>query len=214
MHLLLTDRLTCPRCGPEFGLILMAVDVSDRRVTEGRLGCFNCREEYPIEGGVGDLRPPPREPILAERGSPPLDDPEAALRLAALLGVQEGPGHLFMMGSVAAQAERVAAMIEDIEVIAIHPGIEPGGDLSDVSRLRIGSRIPLQSFSMRGVALEGEPALALIDEGARILAPGARLVLIGAPPDTGDRLEAEGMELLLVTDRTIVARESLSRPRK
>ena len=46
MHILLTDVVTCPRCGPEFGLILLADRFEERRVMQGRLGCPNCREEY------------------------------------------------------------------------------------------------------------------------------------------------------------------------
>ena len=63
MHLLLTDRLTCPRCGPEFGLVLLADRLEDRRVLEGALGCPNCRDRYPVRDGFGDLRPPPRTDI-------------------------------------------------------------------------------------------------------------------------------------------------------
>ena len=56
MHLLLTDRLTCPRCGPSFGLILLADRMNDRRVVDGVLGCPNCRDGFPVRDGFGDLR--------------------------------------------------------------------------------------------------------------------------------------------------------------
>ncbi len=36
MHLLLTDRLTCPRCGPDHGLILLAREIVDR-LFDGRV---------------------------------------------------------------------------------------------------------------------------------------------------------------------------------
>lgn len=51
MHLLLTDILSCPRCGPEFGLILLADRIEARRVLAGILGCANCRSKYPIREG-------------------------------------------------------------------------------------------------------------------------------------------------------------------
>ncbi|TVP59224.1 MAG: hypothetical protein EA351_01940 [Gemmatimonadales bacterium] len=204
MHLLLTDRLACPRCGPEFGLILMAGDVRDRRVFEGHLGCFNCREEYPVDGGIADLRPPPRGRIDEASALPP-DDPERALRLAALLGVREGPGHLLVMGEPAAQAERVAAIVEAIEVVAVHPGFEGTDEVGGVSRVRVGNVLPLQSYAMRGVALEGAFVTSHLEEGLRVLSPGARLVLMGAPNGTLEALEARGLELLLATDRALVA---------
>jgi uncharacterized protein YbaR (Trm112 family) len=116
VHILVTDRLVCVRCGPGFGLILLADELEERRVVEGVLGCPNCRERYPVERGFGDLRRSPR----AEEDSaepPGDDDPEGALRLAALLGVREGPGLLLLSGSSVRFAERLAAMIENIEVV-------------------------------------------------------------------------------------------------
>ncbi len=182
----------------------MAGDVRDRRVFEGYLGCFNCREEYPVDAGIADLRPPPRAPIGASPGLP-ADDPEKALRLAALLGVREGPGHLLVMGEPAAQAERVAAMVESIEVVAVHPGFEGTDEVAGVSRIRVGNVLPLQSYAMRGVALEGAFVTSHLDEGLRVIPPGARLVLLGAPEGTRETLEARGLELLLATDRALVA---------
>ena len=58
MHIVLTDVLTCPRCGPSFPLILLANRVENRRVLDGVLGCANCREKYPVQDGLGKLRVP------------------------------------------------------------------------------------------------------------------------------------------------------------
>jgi uncharacterized protein YbaR (Trm112 family) len=204
MHLLLTDRLTCPRCGPHFSLVLMADDLADRRVREGKLGCFNCREEYPVRKGVGDLRPPPRDPPPSPEGSPE-DDAEGALRLAAFLGVKEGPGHLLLVGECAAHAERLAAMIEEIEVVAVHPGLEGREEIEGVSRIRMGPRIPLQQYATRGVALEGDAVGIYLDEALRVLGPQGRIVLFGADPDPSVRLEEAGLEVLLRTERVLVA---------
>ena len=68
MNVALTDHLVCPRCGPPFGLVLLARDVRDRRVREGEFGCPNCRDRFPVEGGFGDLRPPPRAVVGAGGG--------------------------------------------------------------------------------------------------------------------------------------------------
>ena len=182
----------------------MAADVRERRVLEGRLGCFNCREEYPVERGMADLRPPPRT-AGSEGDELPPDDPEAALRLAALLGVREGPGHLLVMGDPAGQAERVAAMVESIEVVAVHPGLDAVEEIPGVSRLRVGNVLPLQSYAMRGTALAGRFVGSHFDEALRVTAPGARLVLLEAPEGTREALEERGMDLLLATDRALVA---------
>src|SRR5690606_8442394 len=52
MHIVLTDLLTCPRCGPAHGLILVADGLAERRVLDGALGCANCREKYEIRDGA------------------------------------------------------------------------------------------------------------------------------------------------------------------
>src|SRR5512133_2993550 len=98
MHILLTDLSTCPRCGPEYGLILLVEDIEDRRVVRGSLGCPNCRERYAITDGVGDFR-------LGEEvalGAPVAA--EAVVRLVALAGVTSPPGHLLLVGPAAAHA--------------------------------------------------------------------------------------------------------------
>jgi uncharacterized protein YbaR (Trm112 family) len=63
VNLLLTDRLACPRCGPGFGLILLADRLEQRRVHQGTLGCPNCRDSFTVRGGFADLRAPPRGPL-------------------------------------------------------------------------------------------------------------------------------------------------------
>ena len=69
MNVTLTDHLVCPRCGPPFGLVLLARDVRERRVLEGEFGCPNCRDRFPVEKGFGDLRPPPRGVGAGEGGA-------------------------------------------------------------------------------------------------------------------------------------------------
>lgn len=199
----LTDRLACPRCGPGFGLILLADEVREGRVLEGRLGCANCREHYPVRGGYADLRPPPRRGET-EGGGPGEDDAEAALRLAAFLGVREGPGILLLVGTPARSAPRLAEMIEGIEVVAAHPGLRGAPESAGVSRAALGDRLPFHSGSLRGVALDGREAARRRGEALRVLAPGARLVVADPEPDSVPELEAAGLELLLVTAKAVV----------
>ncbi len=99
MHILLTDVLVCPRCGPAFGLILLADRIEDRRVQTGRLGCPNCREQCEIEAGVVDMTagaevadgPPPEATLSVV--------PDAGVRMAALLGIPQGPAYVLLAGS-------------------------------------------------------------------------------------------------------------------
>ncbi len=204
MHLLVTDRLACVRCGPAFGLILLADEMEERRVLEGALGCANCRERYPVRGGFGDLRPPPRE----KESGPPAPEPaspEDTLRMAAMLGVSEGPGLLLLAGGPVAHAAGLAAMIDDIEVVALHPGLRDAPEEAGVSRITADHRWPFYTGSLRGVALEGSQVDRWLDEAVRVLGPAARVVVRDPVEGLNQRLEAAGLQVILETRRVVVA---------
>ncbi|HSG46852.1 MAG TPA: hypothetical protein VLA43_03440, partial [Longimicrobiales bacterium] len=149
MHILMTDRLTCPRCGPAFGLILRSDRLVDRRTLDGGLGCPNCREVYPITAGAGDLRPPPRGPVPpATLEEPVFRDVEVA---HALLGVVEGPGELALLGEAARFAPALAERIPDLELAAVHPATFLWEEAPGISRMVAGPRLPFADRKFRGV---------------------------------------------------------------
>jgi uncharacterized protein YbaR (Trm112 family) len=203
MHILLTDALRCPRCGPEFGLILLADRMDDRRVLEGRLGCANCREAYPIRGGGLDLRVPGGErlPEAGDSGA----DTEAALRLAALLGLSEPRGSVLLVGAGAELAGEVAALVPGAEVVDLSGAPAEGEERPGVNRVAAGMPFPFASGSLGGVALTGRPDPVLVDEGARVVAPGGRMVVEGAPEGAAGLLQGRGLRLLLEQEGTLVA---------
>ncbi|NLG61662.1 MAG: Trm112 family protein [Candidatus Cloacimonetes bacterium] len=198
MYLLLTDILTCPRCGPEFGLILLADRIEERRVLSGRLGCANCREQYAVEDGFGVLgsgwSSEPRQP-----------DDEAVVRMAALLGITEGPGFVLLVGDAAVHAEALAGLVPNLEVIAASDTAAAWQERAGVSRIGIGRNLPFPARSLRGVVLTGDAASELLEQSARSLAPMARLVLEDAPEDAAQRLETEGLRILAQQGDTVVA---------
>ncbi len=201
MHILLTDLLTCPRCGPGFGLVVLAERLEDRRVREGRLGCANCRESYPIEEGVADLRyPPGAAPAAVEARNP---EGEEALRLAALLGGGEAAGTVLLLGVPGGTAAGVARLLPGTQVAASAGEGEARDD--GVSRARIGVRIPFRDRSLRGVALGAGADPTLLEEAVRTLAPGARLVWDPAPPGAAAELAGQGLGVLLEQDGVVVA---------
>jgi uncharacterized protein YbaR (Trm112 family) len=219
VHLLVTDRLACPRCGPGFGLILLSDRVRDRRVLEGAFGCANCRERYPVQEGFADLRPHPGGAAGGavggeDPGAPPLlpDDAEGALRLAAMLGVTEGPATLLLAGAPARHAERLAAMLDGVEVVALHPGLRDLPETPGVSRGMAGLPLPFFDATFRGVAADEGWAESGLEELRRVTAPGARMVLgLPDPEEAGgarraavERGSQAGREVLLETDRTLV----------
>ncbi len=206
MHLLLTDRLACPRCGPEFGLILLAHDVRAQRVHRGELGCPNCRQTYPVEGGVADLRSPPRGPLPP---SLPLDgapDPEETVRVASFLGVTEGPGTLLLKGPAAGHAPALSRLIPGVEVVADHPGLGGEEEREGVSRIVSGARLPFFDGTFRGGCLSGRWADRDLEELARVVAPPGRVVAMGGAEGAGDNLAAMGLEILANEGGVVVAR--------
>ncbi|NIP81166.1 MAG: hypothetical protein GWM90_18890, partial [Gemmatimonadetes bacterium] len=141
MDVSLSDLVTCPRCGPTYGLVLLPHDVAERRVSEGVLGCANCRERYPIAGGVADLRPGGGEAGQASV-EPGVGDRESAIRLAALMGLSEVRGVVVVAGPAAIQARELAALLDGVEVVAIDGG---DGGSAGVSPVRAQGVIPFRT---------------------------------------------------------------------
>jgi uncharacterized protein YbaR (Trm112 family) len=238
MHILMTDVLTCPRCGPQYGLILLADEVRERRVLTGRLGCANCREKYEVRAGTvhfpaaGAVAPADaaghagtEAEAAAGQDAAAAADPEAAVRLAALMGLQQGAGPVLLAGTAAAQAGGVAELVPGLEVAAVNapvwdmargePGAsepgpsEPAAIEPGVSHIRVsGSVLPFASDRMAGVALGGAAADTYLEEGARCLGPLGRLVLQPAPAQATGRLEAAGLRVVAAEGDTVVAARS------
>lgn len=213
MQLLLTDRLTCPRCGPGFGLILLADRMADRRVHEGTLGCPNCRDAFPVRDGFADLRAPPRGELPAGRaGAPDAADEgeggpggEEADRLVALLGIHQGPGTVAMVGRPARYASRVAESVEDLQVVAVDPDARRWPDRGSVSRMAATPGLPFFSRTLRGVVADGALGRATLFEAARVTAPMSRVVVTEAPDDAREVLEEGGLRILAAESGTVVA---------
>lgn len=200
MDVSLTDLLTCPRCGPTYGLVLLPEEVRERRVVTGVLGCPNCRERYAVEGGVADFGGAAEEAGGVEEaaGAP---DREGAVRLAALLGLTEAGGTVLLTGPAAAYSALLGEVVPEVAVIAVGGGGSGGGG---VSWLRVGGSFPFRSGSLRGVALTGGWA-GVLEEGARLLAPAGRLVVEPAPADARARVEVAGLRVLLDEGGSVVA---------
>lgn len=207
MYILLTDALTCPRCGPEFGLLVLADRMEDRRVIEGRLGCANCRSAFPIHNAAADLRVAPGGESAAPRPSQGEEDAEASVRLAALMGLAGASGLAMVHGPGARHAAAVSALVPELEVVAVTDAPDGAPRAPGVSRVAAGEvALPFRSGVLRAAALTGGAGDALLREALRTLAPGARLVVDPAPPGTGDRIRELGVEVLLEQEGVVVAR--------
>jgi uncharacterized protein YbaR (Trm112 family) len=213
MHLFLTDRIICPQCDAEFGLILLAHEVRNHRVLEGDLGCHNCRENYPVRKGFADLRKPPRTPISpsSDDSDPGFADAEASVRLAALLGVTEGPGTLLIKGPAARVSSGLVRLVPGVEVVGLGPDLIGEPESEGVSRMVSHPRIPFFSDSLRAILLSGQVEDRDIDEAVRVVAPSGRVVVLGASLEDGRRVEAMGMKVILKENDVLVARKEHTR---
>lgn len=222
MHLLLTDRLTCPRCGPTFGLILLADRMTDRRVHEGTLGCPNCRDTFSVDSGFADLRAPPRGPLPkgragadpraagegAESSGAGLSDGDprgASERLVALLGIHRGPGTVAFTGSAARHAATVARLVDDLDAVAVDADTVGWSEAPGVSRIVASPGLPFYSGTLRGAVVDAEAGPGLVFEGARVVAPRSRVVVVRAAHDTVEVLEEAGLEVMAAESGTVVA---------
>ncbi len=195
MNVLLTDILACPRCGNDFGLILLSHDTADRRVREGELGCPNCRDRFPIRDGFGDLRAPPRHALEAEAF--PALPPQAGLTAAAGLGVAEGPGVFVFLGGVGRVAGEVALAVAGIEVAAVSAAAADWRAEPGVSRMVSRPGIPIRTGRVRGVAMDAHLWGQWGEEALRVLVPRGRLVLFGTAPEGTPWEGQEGVRVLL-----------------
>ena len=200
MHTRLTDYLICPECDSELGLILLAERVESQRVLEGQLGCPACRTQFRVSDGLADFTgedstggDPVRGTVVHDRD---------ALELAALLGVTEGPAMLALIGEWRAAPKQLAAVVPDAEIIVLQASRVPVAGEPNVSRLRVGQRLPLREASVRGVAVAGT-AVAQLSEAARICRLAARIVLFDVQAEP--QLAEHGLRVLAQQGSTVVA---------
>ena len=202
MHLVLTDVLTCPRCGPPTGLIVLADRMAGRRVVQGRLGCPNCQSSYGVREGVADLRlreAVPAGPRVGYEGDP--------VRMAALAGLTEARGFSLLVGPGAALAEGLVTLVPNLQLVVITEGGAVAAR-EGLSPLLVDGPIPLQPASMRAVIVTGSASAFLLRECARVVAGGGRVVIEG-PSALAELVEASGLQPLVAEGNTIVATRAM-----
>jgi hypothetical protein len=181
------------------------------------MGCPNCRDRFPVEGGFGDFRPPPRStrdraPDIESPASPPETE------VAALLGLTDGRGNVALIGDMAGHATALAELVPDVEFVGIAPGLRSWEEGDGVSRMTTGAFLPFSSGSLRGVGLFADSGLplaagpepSLASELARVLAPRGRIAVWGAVQDWEKALTSEGLDVLASGESALVVTRTAS----
>jgi hypothetical protein len=127
------------------------------------------------------------------------------MRLAALLGVAEGPGTLVLVGAVARWARAMATLVPGVEVVAVDPDLAHWPEAERVSRMVAGPGMPFFARSLRGAVVDGSLGAPWIREAARVVAPLGRVVVTDAPADVSEVLRESGFGALVAESGTVVA---------
>jgi hypothetical protein len=177
MFIELTDHLRCPADHDEAFLVLLPDRVEGRSVRTGTLGCPICDRRFALRDGMLDTGDVPSPDAGAGSGR------LTAEGLAPLAGLNGPGGYLVLVGPPAALWRDVAELVPGVALVAVNPPPEVV-DEAGISVLR-GGRLALKSSSMRGVVLGppygGDPAW--VQEAARVVLPGLRVVGEGPDPD-------------------------------
>jgi uncharacterized protein YbaR (Trm112 family) len=206
----LTDLLTCPKCGPMHGLVLLVQEVEDRRVRTGWLGCPNCRHDYPVTDGVADLRleldTPSESPARYIETEP---DDELALKVLALLGLNEQRGYVLIAERIAHAATAVSDLAPELEVIAVSSTPRDLTDARGVSCVLAEQPFPLVEFKLPGVAIAPGGNPQLVAAASRRVATGGRLAMFDATAEDVEEAKRSGLTILAVEKGTAVAERKL-----
>jgi uncharacterized protein YbaR (Trm112 family) len=182
----LLDALRCPAPHAEEWLVTMVHHADGPRLREADLACPACGDTFVVRDAVAWFHAPPPDATTSAtvHTAPPIPDTgteeQDADRLAALLGVAEGPWPVVLVGARAAQGAALAARVSPPQWW-INPVPAPIGNAPHphwlVGVLHTGVRWPLAARQAAAVALDtAHAAPASLAQAVRLLRPGGRLV--------------------------------------
>ena len=170
MHLDFIDLLRCPAEHPETYLVAAPAELDDRSIVRGTLGCPKCSREYAIEDGVVFLSQ--QDPRAA--ASTLVANEYEALRCAALLDLQGGPGLAVLEGEFGVLAPSIVDSL-DVHLLLFNPPrtVRHGVRYSIVVA---DQHFPFATQRARGVALYSSSSESTVATAASLVRNGGRLV--------------------------------------
>lgn len=203
MHVALTDALACPKCGPGWGLILIAKNTVERRALDGFFGCANCRQEWVLKDGYAEfIEGDVYDDVL------PAPSSEQALLMAAALGIVEGPASVVVIGSGVVNARQLSQMVEGMEVIAVSRALASEAEANGVSRIGAGARLPFREGFAKGVVLSDEASLRFLEQSATVVGMNARVVALSGEASVAARMTEAGLRMLMRDENVTVAQRT------
>ncbi len=174
----LAKLLRCPAQHEPACCVVAPVEMKDRRVLSGVVGCPVCDAEYPITDGVVRFGPDPLLGQGSRSDDLTVEEMPSASSVWNLLALGSPGGYVALVGSPTRLVEELAAEMVGIHYIAINapPEVHSAAELS---LLTATASVPLRSESCRGVVVGREYAeQPWLSEGARVALKGRRLVVV------------------------------------
>jgi hypothetical protein len=198
MHVELVEIFRCIASHRDSWLVAAADRTEGRVILDGTLGCPVCHAEYAIRAGVAWFDAPAsaeqssresRQRAKARLAEQPSgdDDPDAALRLAALLGASDTTMTVALVGVSLPLATAIQSIVPVRCIVVDTPDEHDALDVlrraeSRLAIVRANGTLPVADGSLHGVYAGRVNAVAY----ARALRVGGRLVASAdAPVPTG-----------------------------
>ncbi len=189
MFIELAEQLRCPGAHEEGYLVLATGAMAGRSIRIGTIGCPVCQAEYVILHGVARFGTPP-----ARAG--PTRAPPAPATVQALLALESAGGYVVLVGSAAALAEELTALMPGVHFVLVNPEPAPK-PAAGWSLLESAQGIPLKTMARGIVVGEEYGDAAWLTDAARVVLRGQRAIVLTETPQPPPALErmavGEGM---------------------
>lgn len=200
MFIELVDTLRCLAPHADTWLVATVERLEHRHIIEGRLGCPECRAEYPVRRGIADFT---RGEQVVRAHEAAVPDESELLRAGALLDLRSEGGTIVLGGRWSGLAAALAGTY-GVQALVVNPP-DAWATAAGASALLVTHGLPIAEGSVRGVLLDactsGSPLLA---SAVRALRSGGRLIAPADAPLPDDATELVRDDSCWVAERAAI----------